>query len=236
MNKNTFVPIIVAVVILAIGGLFYYQNNKFAGCIAAQKANLSSQDASQKAIDYINNILEQRGMAASLANSIEESGIYKFHFKIDEQEYDSYITKDGKILFENGIDISAPQPEITIGNFSDNKGEICFENGKPIIYFFGSKQCPHCLWEHPVVEKVLKNFEGIISFHNNMDSEQDMDVFSKYSSGGIPTLVLGCKYFRSGSGEQAGEEDESKILTALICDLTGNQPQDVCASVKDMLK
>ncbi len=236
MNKNTFVPIIVAVAVLAIGGFFYYQNNQFADCISARKTNLSSQDASQKAINYINTILEQRGMASSLVSSVEESGLYKFHFKINEQEYDSYISKDGKILFENGIDISAPQPEITIGNFSDNKGEICSENGKPIVYFFGSNQCPHCLWEHPVAEKVLKNFEGMISFHNNMDSEQDMDVFSKYSSGGIPTIVLGCRYFRSGSGEQVGEDEESKVLTALICDITGNQPSDVCAPVRDMLK
>ncbi|GAI38261.1 unnamed protein product [marine sediment metagenome] len=62
-----------------------------------------------------------------------------------------------------------------------------------------------------------------------MDPSADMDVFSKYSPEGyVPALVLGCKYYRVGSGEIIGEEEENKVLTALICDLTENQPNDVC--------
>jgi len=105
----------------------------------------------------------------------------------------------------------------------------------PVIYFFGSKDCPHCTWEHPIVEKVAKDFEEYISFHNNMDSDADRDVFSKYSTGGIPTLVFGCKYYRVGSGEGLSEEGESKALTALICKLTENQPLSVCNLVQDLI-
>ncbi len=55
-----------------------------------------------------------------------------------------------------------------------------------------------------------------------------MEVFQKYSTGGIPTLVLGCQYYRVGSGETAGEEQEIKDLTGLICKLTNNQPAEIC--------
>jgi hypothetical protein len=41
-------------------------------------------------------------------------------------------------------------------------------------------------------------------------------------------LVLGCKYYRVGSGTSMGEDQEAKVLTALICDLTGNKPVDIC--------
>jgi len=69
-----------------------------------------------------------------------------------------------------------------------------------------------------------------------MDSDEDMDVFSKYSTGGIPTLVFGCKYYRVGAGTQSGEEQETKDLTALICKLTGSQPADVCEQVQDLIQ
>jgi len=69
-----------------------------------------------------------------------------------------------------------------------------------------------------------------------MDSDEDTDVFNKYSTGGIPTLVLGCKYYRVGAGVQSGEEQETKDLTALICKLTGSQPADVCEEVHDLIQ
>jgi thiol-disulfide isomerase/thioredoxin len=207
---------------------------------------LTSQQAAEKAINYINTNLLASGTAASLLNVSEVNGIYKFQIKVANQQYDSYVTKDGKLLFtEQGIDLDKeknnPPEEVvkqkvtTIGNFSVSQDEVCKENEKPIVYFFGSNGCPHCLWEHPVFEKVANNFEGYISFHNNMDSNKDREVLAKYSDGGIPTLIFGCKYYRVGSGEQAGDEAESKNLTALFCKLTGEKPDAVCGPVKDLI-
>lgn len=125
----------------------------------------------------------------------------------------------------------------TIGRFLVTKDEICQENGKPIVYFFGGSFCPHCKWEHPIVEKVAAKFVNEISFHNNMDKQEaDREIWNKYAQinqGGVPFLVLGCKYARVGSGEVAGEIEEEKNLTALICKLTGDQPEKICAEVKD---
>jgi thiol-disulfide isomerase/thioredoxin len=126
----------------------------------------------------------------------------------------------------------------TIGNFSVLNEKICEEDGKPIIYFFGSKSCPHCSWEHPIFEEVMTQFGDLVSSHNNMDTNQDMDIFQKYSqinNGGIPFLVLGCQYARVGSGELSGEKTEKENLTALVCKLTNNQPEKVCASVQDLI-
>ena len=68
-----------------------------------------------------------------------------------------------------------------------------------------------------------------------MDANADTDIFGKYSTGGIPTLVFGCKYYRVGSGEGEGEELESKNLTAIICKLTGNQPSSICNLFQDLI-
>lgn len=132
----------------------------------------------------------------------------------------------------------APKYPTTIGSFLITNNEICLENKKPIIYYFGSSTCPHCQWESPVIKKVTDKFPGLISFHNNMDSEKDQDVFAKYADinpGYIPFLVFGCKYARVGGGENDGEKIEEENLTALICKLTGSKPASVCGTLKDKI-
>jgi len=120
-----------------------------------------------------------------------------------------------------------------VDNFKITNQQVCEENGKPIIYFFGHSGCPHCQWQHPIISSVTAKFSNYISFHDNMDSNRDSDVYAKYSdinSGYVPFLVLGCKYVRVGSGENVGEASEIATLTKLMCNLTGNNPSDVCSA------
>ena len=201
------------------------------------KDSLTAEQVEEKIMKYIREeILGEDGPEIFLtAPTTLENGVYKLNLKIDTSEFASYVTKDGSLLFPEAItleEISAESDGETEGsipgNFLVGEDEICMEDNKPIIYFFGSQGCSYCQWEHPIVEEVTNKFSDYISFHNNMDSEEDMDIFSKYSTGGIPTLVLGCKYYRVGAGVQSGEEQETKDLTTLICELTGDQPADVC--------
>ena len=133
---------------------------------------------------------------------------------------------------------------VTVGTFSITKDEVCQEDGKPSIYYFGGSFCVHCKWEYPVVQKVIKNFQGQVVFHDNMDKldkleAKDQEILNKYQQihgGGVPFLVFGCKYVRVGSGETAGEAEEEKALSAILCKLTNNQPEKVCASVKSLVE
>ena len=232
------ISIVIAAIIIG-GGLIYTQ--KIGKKEASQGSLLSSEQASQKAIDYIDKNLTQGGAQIDLVSASEENGLYKIRLKINEDEFDAYATKNGKLLFIQAFNLDKPlveetlETESTIGEFVVSENEICKEGEKPIVYFFGTKTCPHCQWEHPVVENVAKKFEGEISFHNNMDSDADKDIFAKYSDGGVPTIVVGCKYFRVGSGESLGETEETKVLTALICKLTENKPTDTCNEVQDLI-
>lgn len=131
-----------------------------------------------------------------------------------------------------------PKYPTTIGNFLITDKEICLEDNKPIIYYFGSSSCPHCQWENPIVKKVTDKFKGLVSFHNNMDKQADTEVFAKYSDinpGYIPFLVFGCKYARLGSGEGGGEVEEEENLTALICKLTDSKPEKICQALRDKI-
>jgi thiol-disulfide isomerase/thioredoxin len=216
---------------------------------------LTPEKAGVRAIDFITNYAVAPGVDVELINvtEVEGANLYKMVVNISSmrgtQTAESYMTKDGKLLFPSGIDIEEfeemveqqkreeenqtqeqQEQKTTIGNFVVSSDEICKEDEKPIIYFFGADWCGGCKWEHPVIENVTAQFEGYISFHDNIDSTADEDIFAKYSDGHIPTLVLGCKYYRVGSGANMGEEQETKVLTALICDLTENKPVDVCTA------
>jgi len=234
------ISIVIAAIIIG-GGLIYTQ--KSGKKEVSQEGLLSSEQASQKVIDYIDKNLVQGGASITLVSASEESGVYKIHLKINEQELDTYTTKNGKLLFVQAFDLDKPLVEetpgteytSTIGSFQVSGDETCKENEKPIVYFFGSSTCPHCLWEEPVLGDVVKKFEGQISFHKNIDSNNDSDIFTKYSEGGVPTIVIGCNYFRVGSGETSGETEETKVLTALICALTENKPSDTCNEVQDLI-
>jgi len=250
--------LIIGVLLVAVVILAYLQ---FAPG-SALPGQVSQKVAVDNAMAFINeNVLKASPDKAQLSGEpVEEAGLYKFIVKVSTQEVPLYVSKDGNLLFmqppanikeeiakiqaanatgtpagNTNPGATAPTGATTIGDFVATTDEVCLENGKPIVYFFGSNGCIHCKWEKPIIEKIAQNFNGLISFHENVDNNKDMDVFGKYSQGGIPTLVLGCKYFREGSGEQAGEAQETKDVSALLCKLTNGQPANVCSGVADLI-
>jgi len=68
---------------------------------------LSPDQITNKVISYINQNLLPEGTTASLIDILEESGLYKIKLKIEGDEYDSYVTKDGKILFPSGVSLES---------------------------------------------------------------------------------------------------------------------------------
>ncbi|HOS88299.1 MAG TPA: thioredoxin family protein [Candidatus Pacearchaeota archaeon] len=198
-----------------------------------QSTNIGSPEAAQaeatKAVQYI-----QKNFDPSITfNKVDSSPVcyYKIGLNYQGQVINSYISTDGNYLF-TGDPINIGNK--VDGNFEKTNDQICQENGKPVIYFFGMTTCPHCKWEEPIIKSVVNSFGDAIVYKEDILSEggtgfANDSIFKKYNpTGGVPTLVLGCKYFRIGSGESAGEEAEKASLTKLICELTNNQPASVC--------
>ena len=252
------IGLIIGILIGVVVGAFGFPQTRSSG-----SANiLTLEEAGQKAVDFITDYAVAPGVDVELVNvtEVEGANLYKIVVNLSamgrSQMSESYMTKDGKLLFPQAIDVEEfgemvkqqkeqeenqtqeSRPEMTIGNFIVSSDEICKEDGKPIIYFFGSERCGACKWEHPVIENVTAEFEGYISFHDNMDSTADREIFDKYSTGYIPTIVLGCRYYRVGAGANMGEDQEAEVLTALICNLTDNKPIDVCtdAEIEELIK
>ncbi len=105
-KSKILIPIAIVIAGILIAGGVYLKK----GC--SKENELSPQSAAQKAIDFINKNKEMfgiKGQEASLVNVIEKSGVYKIKLKIGENEYDSYVTKDGKIFFTYGLDLTTKE-------------------------------------------------------------------------------------------------------------------------------
>lgn len=105
ISLPTTINIAIVIVNLLIAASFWY----FLKSQALQKDSLLPQKAAQKAINYINQNIMQ-GKAASLLSVAEDNGVYKFRLKGGEREFDSYVTRNGKLLFPQGVDLDAKTP------------------------------------------------------------------------------------------------------------------------------
>ena len=93
ISKEQIKNIIIAVLVIALGAVCYY-------FIYGSPLNLSGEQAAQRAIAYINNdLLNGRATATLNGKVVQQSGLYKINIKIGSDEFPSYVSKDGKLLF-----------------------------------------------------------------------------------------------------------------------------------------
>lgn len=126
------IPIaIVAGALIIAQGLYQINGNRIPGALPKDKA-------AQKAIDFINTVALQGQATASLEEASEESGLYKIKLKIQDNEYESYVTKDAKLLFAQGTKISGQET-------SDNSSESQSfpKSDKPDVKLFVMSFCPY---------------------------------------------------------------------------------------------
>ena len=110
----------------------------------------------------------------------------------------------------------------SIQTFASVDGEICREDGKPVIRLFSETWCSHCQWIADTYDAVMQMYvdDGeIVARHWETDTGDDMltsqveqsvpdsemAIFTEFNSQeSIPTFVFGCKYYRIGTGYEIG--------------------------------
>ena len=143
LKKNLiFIVIVVVAFLIGGGGTYFYLNQ-----IGKIPELLTPQQAADKAINYINQNLLQQGMTASLVGVTEENGIYRINLKVGENEFESYVTENGKILFVQGIDLDYVPPSptpTTQGEEGGTTGETTKQD-IPDVKLFVMSYCPYGL-------------------------------------------------------------------------------------------
>lgn len=138
MNKNILLVLIfIAGAAAGAAGFYFYQSQ-------GQNQNVLSLDESSKiAIDFINKAIENENVTATFMNATEESGVYKIHLKIEDKEYDSFISKDGKYLFSMAFNLEEQKAEEAERQTASlvSLAQCLTEKGAK---FYGAFWCSHC--------------------------------------------------------------------------------------------
>jgi hypothetical protein len=127
--------------------------------------NQKSEEVAQQAVEYINqNFLAMSEEGATLVSVVEESGVYKFTMLIEDQEYNSYITKDGKILFPDGVPMVTETEEEVGTEAGAMTCEDLNKSDKPIIEAFVVSQCPFGTQMQRILNEIVKNIPELNNY------------------------------------------------------------------------
>jgi hypothetical protein len=110
LNKHQ-VLLGVALVAIIVTGVLVMLNSGSSKLLSFLPFNMmSAQSVAKNSVDYLNANVLKNGQTASLVNYSEESGVIKIKITIDSKEYDSYVTRDGKLLFPESIALNGQVP------------------------------------------------------------------------------------------------------------------------------
>jgi len=151
MNKINLSWILITLMISAF--LIGYGKMNSDGTSFLNFGSQKAEETVQKAIDFVSeNMLD--GAEAVLVSVSEESGVYKFKMKIDADEFDSYLTKDGKILFPSGISLVEPEESAAATEGEKMTCDDINKTKEPILEAFVVSKCPFGVQ----MQKLLKIF------------------------------------------------------------------------------
>lgn len=97
--KNNIFPITVIAVSLVISGIVLFSGP------SQGRGSISKDEALKIADDFINKKMLQGQVSASVSDISEESGLYKINLSVQGSPFSSYMTKDGRFFFPEGLDI-----------------------------------------------------------------------------------------------------------------------------------
>ena len=141
LNQNIIALAILIGGILIAGAILYTNKEK----ILHPSYFLSSQEAGQKVISFIKENLLTEDQGVSLSRVKEESGLYKVTFKVGletgGQEFEAFVSKDGKLLFFQAIDMDSFQQT---AQKEKEMAEVP-KSDKPDVKLFVMSYCPYGL-------------------------------------------------------------------------------------------
>ena len=110
---------------------------------AAAGEELTVEEAADKAITYINTNLLQPGTTAKIVSSEDKGDLYNIKMDIGGNEFDSYVTKDGGLLFPSVVDMNLKldEPE-TETETQEPPVPSTEKSDKPTVELFVMSHCP----------------------------------------------------------------------------------------------
>ncbi|MEK7104059.1 MAG: hypothetical protein AAB842_01490 [Patescibacteria group bacterium] len=160
MQKEQIKTIVMGVLAVGILVIAYY-------AFFGSPTNLTAKKATDVALAYINSDLLSDGSLASLDGPIaSQSGLYKFKLKVGDQSFDSFVTKDGKFLFPQVIEIKQSSSTSPTANNNQPTVKTCEDVAKatsPQMEAFIVSYCPYGLQMQRVLAEVVNSAPALQS-------------------------------------------------------------------------
>ena len=101
----TGVAVVLLVLSLFTQGFTFTDKNAATGAVV-----VTLPEAEQKVLTYVNTKLLQAPFQAEVQSSEELDTLYRVTLSVADQVVDSYVTKDGKLFFPQGLEMDKPVP------------------------------------------------------------------------------------------------------------------------------
>lgn len=162
MNRNNIlIGVAVIGVIVTAVLIFVSTNHSFA---LPNIFGMSDSKIGKAAVDYINN----NGLSstpASLVSVSEESGLVKVKIKIGTSDFDSYATKDGKLMFPQAFNMSDKKASAAASTDAstntDQTPTPVTKTDKPMLEAFVVARCPYGLQMQRAIADAVKNLPSL---------------------------------------------------------------------------
>ena len=142
--NNKRIPIVIIVVGLLITGAIVYNNYAKSSVeeVTEEEGDvLSLEEAGQRVISFIDENILQGQTPISLIETVEEDGFYIVKFKVEEEEVEWRITKNGELIFPQVIDLREVETAPEQGSSLENFAKCLSEKG---MKFYGASWCSWC--------------------------------------------------------------------------------------------
>lgn len=160
--KKFIIPAIIVIVLLGVAAGLYY----------LKTSTISKDEAGKIAIDTINSSVLGGQTTATLKEITSENGVYVVKITLQEQEYSSYITKNGKIVFPYGI------PAISQEAKNQQAVKDIPKQDKSQVMLFVMSFCPYGNQAETAMAPVVK------LLGNKADIKLHYVIYSNYQGGG----------------------------------------------------
>ncbi len=157
MNNRT-IPIVIIAVGLLIAGVIIYTNYTKPSAeeeVVEEEGEeiLSLEEAGQRVISFIDEKILQGQTPISLIETLEENGLYKVRFKVEEEEVEWRITKNGELIFPQVIDLTEIEAEPEQGSSLEDFAKCLTEKG---MKFYGASGCSWCAKEKELFAEAVE--------------------------------------------------------------------------------
>jgi hypothetical protein len=159
-------PWVISTLILLVILAIFLAYPQITGRVVSTNGNLPAakpaNEVAANTIDYINKYILAGQSTAVLTNVSEKDGLYNLQFTIAGRAYNSYVTRDGSILFPSVVDMTVT-PEISEEQEqTELKCEDIKKEDRASLQTFVVSYCPFGIQMQRILAEVSKSFGDYI--------------------------------------------------------------------------